>query len=91
MNLKLHLNKDDAKTFLSDNKILLRYGLVESKTFKVVPEEDFPFGGISMETLQKSSQVKFPKSTKNRFFRNWDIFECRKEFEVDSTRDVITI
>jgi hypothetical protein len=88
VNLKVHLNKEDAKSFISENKILTRYHLVESKTFRIVTEEDFPYSGISLENLKKSSQVKFAKNTKYRFFKNWDIFECRKEFEIDPNKDV---
>jgi hypothetical protein len=89
VNLKLHIHKDDAKLYLAENKILSRYGLVDSKSFKVVHEEDFPFTAVSLDHLKKSSQVKYSRSTKNRHFRNWNVFECRKELESNSEIDVV--
>lgn len=89
VHMKLHLSKDDGKQYLAENYILARYGLVDAKTFKVVHEEDFPFNGMSLEDLKKSSQIKFGRNTSYRFFRNWSVFDCRKELESNDELDVI--
>ena len=88
VSMKLHLNRDDAKLYLSENKILIRYSLIDNKNFRVVLDEDFPFQGICLEHLKKSSQVKYARNTKNRLFRNWNIFECRKELQTNVDIDV---
>lgn len=85
---KLFLSTDDPKAYLSTNQILLRYSLTESKTFKVSLDDDFNYKGVSLDQLKKSNDVKHPRSSSNKRFRNWSIIECKKELEIDPKIDV---
>jgi hypothetical protein len=80
---KLHLSKDNPKQYLSANHVLLRYGLIEPKTFKVSLDEDFSYRGLSVDLLNKTSNVNHARETSYRYFRNWNIFECKQEFDID--------
>lgn len=79
--VKLFLNKDNPKQYLSANNILTRYGLVDAKTFRVNLEEDVSNKGMSVDLLNKSSKVAHPRDTAYLFFRNWKTLECKKELD----------
>lgn len=86
--LSMNLQKEDAKRYITENHILLKYGLSDQVTFKFVCSEDFHAEPINVEEIKKRANVKWLRSTKYPYFRNWEYFECRKEFDLHGSIEV---
>lgn len=86
--LSMNVQKEDAKRYLTENKILFKYGLNDQSTFKVVVSEDFHAEPLNIEEIKKRAKVTYLRSTRYPYFRNWDIFDCRREFDLHMSIEV---